>query len=107
LIQSAGFLVRTFASPGALLRSDIPRSDGCLLVDINLPEMNGIELCDALVASGRGLPTIFMTGYTDDPRIDRLIRGATAIAILYKPFAAALLFEAIAVAFSEPSDKPS
>jgi two-component system response regulator FixJ len=100
LLRSAGFVVRTFDSPGALLRSEIPKASACLVVDVNLPEMNGVELCAVLAATGRSLPAILITGRTDDPGTIRLIRGAKAIAVLHKPFAAALLFDALSAAFS-------
>jgi len=100
LVGTAGFVVRTFASPGALLGSEIPKTNACLVVDVNLPEMNGVELCDVLAATGRGLPSILITGQTGDPKTSRLIRQAKAIAVLHKPFAASLLFNALSAAFS-------
>jgi FixJ family two-component response regulator len=99
LVRSAGFTVRTFNSPGALLRSEIPNAGACLVTDVNLPEMNGVELCDVLSASGHGLPAILITGQTD-PNTNRLIGQARAVAILHKPFAAALLLDAISAALS-------
>jgi CheY-like chemotaxis protein len=99
LVQAAGYTVLGFLTPGDLLRSDIPRSSACLVVDINLPEMNGVELCDSLAAAGCRLPAILMTGQTNDPRTKRLIRSAQAVAVLYKPFAAALLLDALSAAF--------
>jgi FixJ family two-component response regulator len=104
LIRTAGFAVRSFASPGALLRSEFPGTSACLVVDVNLPEMNGVELCELLAATGRGLPAILITGQTD-PMTNRLIGRAGAVATLHKPFAAALLFEALAAAFSKGADQ--
>jgi FixJ family two-component response regulator len=68
-------------------------------VDVNLPEMNGVDLCHALAASGRALPAILITGQIDDPKTQRLIQQLEAVAVLYKPFAAALLFDALSAAF--------
>jgi FixJ family two-component response regulator len=99
LVRSAGFIVRTFASPGALLDSKIPKVDACLVVDVNLPEMNGVELCEVLAASGRGLPVVLITGQSDSAT-NRLISQARAVAVLHKPFAAALLLDAISTALS-------
>jgi FixJ family two-component response regulator len=104
LIRTAGFAVRSFASPGALLRSEIPRTSVCLVVDVNLPEMNGVDLCELLAATGRGLPAILITGQTD-PMTNRLIGRAGAVATLHKPFAAASLFEALAAAFSKGAEQ--
>jgi len=100
LVRSAGFAVRTFASPGALLDSEIPKMDACLVVDVNLPEMNGVELCEVLAASGRGLPAILITGQSDSAT-NRLVGQATAVAVLRKPFAATLLLKAISAALSK------
>jgi FixJ family two-component response regulator len=99
LVRAAGFAVQSFSSPGALLRSDIPDTGACLVVDINLPEMNGVDLCRALADRGRLLPAVLITGQADDPRTQRLIRQAQAVAVLHKPFAAVLLFDALSAAF--------
>jgi two-component system response regulator FixJ len=71
-----------------------------MIIDVNLPEMSGVELCEVLAASGHSLPAILITGLTDDPKTVRLLQRAKAVAILYKPFAAALLFDALSLAFS-------
>ena len=94
LVSASGFLVRTFGKPSELLASVIPGSNACLVVDINLPEMTGIEMCDALRASGRGLPAILITGRTDT-RTRSLAEQSDAVAVLFKPFDEAPLLEAI------------
>ena len=66
LILSAGFAVSAFDRPSALLDSDVPATDACLVVDVHLPEMNGVQLCQMLTASGCHLPLILMTGNTDE-----------------------------------------
>ncbi len=76
------------------------------MVDVNLPEMNGVELCDVLSTTGRSLPVILITGHADEPKTERLIRRARAVAILYKPFGAALLFKAISTALSKSDVDP-
>jgi FixJ family two-component response regulator len=106
LVRSAGFTVRTFASPGALLDSEIPKVDACLVVDVNLPEMNGVQLCEVLTASGRGLPAILITGQSD-LATNRLVSQARAVAVLHKPFAAALLLDAISAALSKSASGAS
>lgn len=67
------------------------------MVDIHLPEMNGIELCNALGASGRLLPVIFITGRIDEVTREMAI-SANPVAVLIKPFGRELLLNAIAVA---------
>ena len=99
LIEAAGFRVLSFDRPSALLASAIPRANACMVVDIDLPEMNGSELCSALAASGRGLPAILITG-RNDQATQRLIEEAHAVAALFKPFDERPLFDAIARALT-------
>ena len=99
LIEAAGFRVLSFDRPSALLASAIPRANACMVVDIDLPEMNGSELCSALAASGRGRPAILITG-RNDYATQRLIEKAHAVASLFKPFDERTLFDAIARALT-------
>ena len=94
LISAAGFQVLTFSKPSELLASDIPRSNACLLVDINLPEMTGIQMCEVLKRSGRSLPTILITARTD-AQTRSLAAQSDPIALLFKPFEEELLLDAI------------
>lgn len=94
LIRAAGFAVRTFDRPRALLASEMPKTDACMLIDVHLPEMSGLELCNALAASGRGLPAIMITGRTDD-ETRRLLEHADSVATLSKPVDEQVLFAAI------------
>jgi FixJ family two-component response regulator len=100
LIRAGGFDVRVFDSPKALLQSDFPRSSTCMIIDLYLPEMDGIELCSVLAARGLTVPAILMTARTEDAATDHLLRKAEAVAILYKPFDAESLFAALSLAFS-------
>jgi CheY-like chemotaxis protein len=99
LIQAAGYKVLTFDRPSALLASAIPRADACMVVDINLPEMNGCELCSVLAASGRGLPAILISG-RNDLATQRLIAKTQVVASLLKPVDERALFDAIARALA-------
>jgi FixJ family two-component response regulator len=101
LLSASGFDVKTFVSPAELLASEIPKGNACMVADIGLPEMTGIEMCDVLKASGRGLPTILITGRTD-ARIRSLAAESDAVAVLFKPFDEQPLLDAIgrAVALS-------
>jgi FixJ family two-component response regulator len=94
LVSGAGFEVRTFDRPSKLLRSDLPKARACLIVDIDLPEMNGVELCATLAASGCKLPVILITAHTDEAT-RRLADGASAVALLIKPFGRELLVNSI------------
>jgi FixJ family two-component response regulator len=98
LVLSAGFAVSAFDRPSALLDSDVPATDACLVVDVHLPEMNGVQLCQMLAASGCHLPFIFMTGNTDEVTRE-LTRRADPIAVLFKPFTRDILLAALSKAF--------
>ena len=106
LIQAAGFKVLTFDRPSVLLASAIPRCNACMVVDINLPEMDGSALCNALAASGCGLPAVLITG-RNDFATQRLIEEAHAVAALFKPVDEQTLFDAItqALAISETESR--
>jgi FixJ family two-component response regulator len=94
LISGAGFDVLTFDLPSELLKSDLPTDGACLIIDIDLPEMNGVELCATLAASGCKLPVILITAHTDD-ETRRLADGAHPVALLIKPFGRELLVNSI------------
>jgi FixJ family two-component response regulator len=94
LVSGAGFEVWTFERPSALLKSDLPKTRACLIVDIDLPEMNGVELCATLAASGCRLPVILITAHTDE-ETRRLADDAHPVALLIKPFGRELLVDSI------------
>jgi two-component system response regulator FixJ len=96
---SLGFEVRAFDGPRAVLASDIPKTDACLMVDVHLPEMNGVELCAALAAAGHRLPVIMITGHVDKATRE-LARRADPVAILFKPFSRGSLLAALSKAFA-------
>lgn len=99
LMLSAGFRVMTFDRPRAVLDSDLPKSDACLVVDLQLPEMSGVQLCETLAAAGRRLPVVMMTGHLDQATGD-LMRRTKAVAVLFKPFSRDSLLEAISKALA-------
>jgi FixJ family two-component response regulator len=99
LVSASGFEVKTFDRASELLASETPRSNACLVVDIDMPEMNGIEMCEVLKGSGRRLPTILITGRTD-ARTRSLAAQSDAVAVLFKPFEEEPLLDAIARAIA-------
>lgn len=84
-LQILGFSVRDYQSAKEFLLSEVPAGDVCLLLDVHMPGMTGIELCQSLEASGRRLPTILISGRDDEPT-RKMIRDAKPIASLLKPF---------------------
>jgi CheY-like chemotaxis protein len=93
-LQVAGFNVLVFPSGESLLGSDFPTNDTCLLLDIYMPGMSGIELCRSLAAAGRRLPTVLMSG-SDDQLTRRVMSESEAVASLFKPFDQKVLLNAI------------
>jgi two-component system, LuxR family, response regulator FixJ len=84
-LQIAGFNVLVLQSAEELLASEFSAADACLLLDVLMPGMSGIELCRSLAASARHLPTVLMTGL-DDEQTKQIMREAKPIATLFKPF---------------------
>ena len=94
LLTVHGFSARTFSSAEALLDNNDLRTAGCLLLDIHLGGVSGIELQRQLKASGSTCPVIFMTAIDDDAT-RKEATDAGCIAYLRKPFAPQLLLDAI------------
>ena len=84
LLRSVGFRVHGFASAEAFLRSDQARETACLILDVRMPGMNGLELQRQIVAANWQIPIIFMTAHADDEARARAL-AAGAVAFLYKP----------------------
>jgi FixJ family two-component response regulator len=93
-LQVLGFNVLIFESAEDLLASDFPTDNACLLLDIYMPGMTGIELCRSLAASGRQPPTVLMSA-RDDEQTRQIMREAEPIASLFKPFDEKTLLHAL------------
>ncbi len=94
LIRSAGFEAQTFERPNLLLDYNLPKANACLLLDVFMPEMNGVELSTKLASAGCYLPRIMITG-RDDRQTEHLLEGVKAVEILHKPFDEEFLLAAI------------
>jgi FixJ family two-component response regulator len=99
LVMGAGFKVLTFDRPSAILAANIPKTDACLVVDFHLPEMNGVELRNALAGSGCRLPLVIITGHVDEQTL-ALIACAPRSMALFKPFRRKDLLVALALSFA-------
>jgi FixJ family two-component response regulator len=84
LLRSAGHRVETFASAKDFLDRTAHDGPQCLVLDVRMPGQGGIELRDQLVASGRDIPVIFITGHADVPTAVRAMKGG-AVDFLSKP----------------------
>lgn len=85
LIHSAGLSAQTFSSPREFLDRQSPDHPGCLVLDISMPGLNGLDLQQALKESGNTLPIVFITGKGDIPTSVRAMK-AGALDFLTKPF---------------------
>ncbi|MEX2741117.1 response regulator transcription factor [Rhizobium mongolense] len=94
LLNAHGFLVEEYTSAESFLGRDIGSHAECLVLDIDLGGMSGIELQSRLKESGASLPVIFITALEDDALKEQATR-AGCVAYLRKPFPAALLIDAI------------
>jgi FixJ family two-component response regulator len=94
LIRHAGWQPETFASATEFLAHPRVLSPSCLVLDVSLPGLNGLELQKRVAAEQSGVPIIFITGYGDIPMTVRAMR-AGAIEFLTKPFDDAALLKAI------------
>jgi DNA-binding NtrC family response regulator len=103
LIRSAGLSVKTFASAQELLSNLRKELPSCLVLDIQLPDINGFELQQELAAKDIQIPIIFLTGHGDIPMSVRAIK-AGALEFLTKPFEDEYLLEAIRKAIA-PDNK--
>ena len=101
LVRALGFNARTFETAAALLKSEIQRTGSRVLLDVNLPDMDGVRVSELLAKRGHVLPVILMTGRTDDPTTNCLIRQVRAVTTLYKPFSADLFLDALSTAFNQ------
>jgi two-component system, LuxR family, response regulator FixJ len=94
LIRSAGVTALTFERPAHLLTCKVPKTNVCLLLDVHMPEMNGVQLYEMLALARHNLPVIMMTG-RDDAQTRYLLQRVSAVAVLIKPFDESLLLDAI------------
>ena len=107
LVTSLGFVALTFASAEAFLQSGDATRASCLITDIQLPGMSGLDLQDRLRAEGYRLPIIVITAFPE-PKLKRRAEAAGAVAFLVKPFDGRELIARIEEVLSrdEGSSKP-
>ena len=94
LLASMGFEVQTFESASEFLGSKRREVPSCLVLDVRLPGLSGLDLQRELVASGTSIPIIFITGHGDVPMSVEAMKGG-AVEFLTKPFRDQQLLEAV------------
>jgi FixJ family two-component response regulator len=94
LLREFGFAARAFSSGQEFLSSDYLDETKCLILDVAMPGMSGLDLQQELKRRGRAIPIIFITGQKDeDVRKQALRQGA--VKFLYKPFSDSALLDAV------------
>ena len=94
LLKSVGVTVKTFSSAQEFLDQAAPEESGCLIVDLRMPGMSGLDLQDQLSARQLSLPVIFLTGYGTVPASVRAMK-AGAVDFLEKPVDDQTLLDAV------------
>ncbi|AWM00596.1 response regulator transcription factor [Bradyrhizobium amphicarpaeae] len=97
LFRSVGLETRLFASPAELLGGALPDGPGCIVLDVRLPGVSGLDLQSQLVRQGISHPIIFMTGHGDIPMSVRAMK-AGAVDFLAKPFRDQDMLDAVTAA---------
>lgn len=85
MVESFGYAPVTFESANDFLKSDKLPDASCLILDVQMPGMSGLELHSRLIASGHRIPTIFVTAFPDRRVRDKAMR-AGGVCFLSKPF---------------------
>jgi FixJ family two-component response regulator len=98
LLRELGYSVRAFSSAEEFLASDCVAETGCLLLDIAMPGMSGLDLQRELTVRGQKIPIVFITALADEAVRPRVLEQG-AVECLFKPFSDTALFEALNAAF--------
>jgi FixJ family two-component response regulator len=104
LVRSLGYVAYTFASADEFLRSPHASETSCLIADVQMPDMSGVELQSRLLAEGRRLPIIFVTAFPDENVRARAL-DAGAVCFLTKPFDGSTLVRHLDVALAQHGNK--
>lgn len=97
LLRSIGLQTQVLGSPAELLQAALPDLPGCIVLDVRLPGISGLDLQDQLAAQGVHLPIVFMTGHGDIPMTVRAMK-AGAVDFLSKPFRDQDMLDAVSAA---------
>ena len=94
LLESVGYRVQTFGAAADFLHSALPDAPSCLVLDVRLPGLSGLDLQKELAQAGLQIPIIFITGHGDIPMTVQAMK-AGAVEFLTKPFRPQELLDAI------------
>jgi FixJ family two-component response regulator len=105
LLRAAGFEAETYSSGAEFLDAVKHCRPGCVIVDLHMPGMSGLEVQSKLTLSGLEIPVLFITAHDDPGARDRAVQ-AGAVGYLRKPFSEEALLEAIDGATSSAAGEP-
>jgi FixJ family two-component response regulator len=105
LLSSLGLTVHIFASAEEFLQSPCSSSTSCLITDVQMPGMSGVELQRLLIAQGQRMPIIFITAFPEEGIRIRLLE-AGAICFLSKPFDDHALLQCLNTALASDRNRP-
>jgi len=94
LLKTVGLRAEVFPSASVFLEGFKPGGPGCLVFDVRMPGTSGLDLYEALVARGEGMPVIFITAFADVPMAIRAMKSG-AIEFVEKPFSPQVLLDRI------------
>lgn len=100
LLSTVGLQAETFDSPDGFLRKELPDVPSCLVLDVRLPGLSGLDLQRELAARNIRIPIVFLTGHADIPMSVRAMK-AGAVEFLTKPFRDEDLLNAVRVALDQ------
>ena len=104
LLRAAGYNIQTYLNVASFLLARLDEGPGCILLDVRMSGLNGLDLQEALATRAKTLPIIFLSGYGDVPGIMRAMKGG-AIDFLTKPVRCEALLSAIQNALSREAQK--
>lgn len=94
LLRDLGFAAKAFASGQEFLSSGYADKTSCLILDVAMPQMSGLDLQEELKRRGYAIPIIFITGQKDEEIRDHALKQG-AVKFLYKPFDDSVLLDAV------------
>jgi FixJ family two-component response regulator len=103
LVRSMGYAARTFASAEEFLRSPYVSETSCVIADVQMPTMSGLELQSRLRADGNDTPIIFITAFPEEKLRTRALEGG-AVGFLSKPFDGQVLIDCLTTALAAESE---
>jgi FixJ family two-component response regulator len=104
LLQAAGFAVQRYASAGEFLLARADEQPGCVVLDVSMPGLDGLELQAALAKEGASLPMVFVTGHGDIPMSVRAMKTG-AVDFLTKPVKKEALLQAVQAALARDAER--